>query len=157
MERGSLVIDNFGRLVSVKICPTGVKTSRLRDVLDAQMCKDRRKELVTEIAGRKMLLGLDDFDEFKGIDQKIAAFERMLDEHPEIAEQIVLYQVCNPPRGSGRDIDDLRATVDSMVARINDKYAKNGVNVVKFEVRPCLLYTSPSPRDGLLSRMPSSA
>ena len=25
------------------------------------------------------------------------------------------------------------------------------------QVRPCLLYTSPSPRDGLLSRMPSSA
>ena len=25
------------------------------------------------------------------------------------------------------------------------------------EPRPCLLYTSPSPRDGLLSRMPSSA
>ena len=25
------------------------------------------------------------------------------------------------------------------------------------EVRDCLLYTSPSPRDGLLSRMPSSA
>ena len=24
-------------------------------------------------------------------------------------------------------------------------------------IRPCLLYTSPSPRDGLLSRMPSSA
>ena len=24
-------------------------------------------------------------------------------------------------------------------------------------VKPCLLYTSPSPRDGLLSRMPSSA
>ena len=25
------------------------------------------------------------------------------------------------------------------------------------EIRNCLLYTSPSPRDGLLSRMPSSA
>ena len=25
------------------------------------------------------------------------------------------------------------------------------------EISPCLLYTSPSPRDGLLSRMPSSA
>ena len=25
------------------------------------------------------------------------------------------------------------------------------------EIFPCLLYTSPSPRDGLLSRMPSSA
>ena len=26
-----------------------------------------------------------------------------------------------------------------------------------FETKSCLLYTSPSPRDGLLSRMPSSA
>ena len=25
------------------------------------------------------------------------------------------------------------------------------------QMNPCLLYTSPSPRDGLLSRMPSSA
>ena len=28
---------------------------------------------------------------------------------------------------------------------------------IESEVRNCLLYTSPSPRDGLLSRMPSSA
>jgi len=28
---------------------------------------------------------------------------------------------------------------------------------VAAEAYPCLLYTSPSPRDGLLSRMPSSA
>ena len=28
---------------------------------------------------------------------------------------------------------------------------------LKNQVRACLLYTSPSPRDGLLSRMPSSA
>ena len=28
---------------------------------------------------------------------------------------------------------------------------------VRISVSPCLLYTSPSPRDGLLSRMPSSA
>src|SRR5680860_1324093 len=28
---------------------------------------------------------------------------------------------------------------------------------VKMLIEPCLLYTSPSPRDGLLSRMPSSA
>ena len=27
----------------------------------------------------------------------------------------------------------------------------------RIEIKPCLLYTSPSPRDGLLSRMPSSA
>ena len=29
--------------------------------------------------------------------------------------------------------------------------------IIGTDLRPCLLYTSPSPRDGLLSRMPSSA
>ena len=31
------------------------------------------------------------------------------------------------------------------------------IHAVKYLMDPCLLYTSPSPRDGLLSRMPSSA
>ena len=33
----------------------------------------------------------------------------------------------------------------------------SGKNFNYLEGKPCLLYTSPSPRDGLLSRMPSSA
>ena len=32
-----------------------------------------------------------------------------------------------------------------------------GITTSEIRVIPCLLYTSPSPRDGLLSRMPSSA
>ena len=33
----------------------------------------------------------------------------------------------------------------------------NGMNMREISRWTCLLYTSPSPRDGLLSRMPSSA
>ena len=36
---------------------------------------------------------------------------------------------------------------------LQDKFENMGAQMVK----DCLLYTSPSPRDGLLSRMPSSA
>ena len=42
----------------------------------------------------------------------------------------------------------------------SDKTATNGTFTIQFPTAPlqtCLLYTSPSPRDGLLSRMPSSA
>jgi len=43
-----------------------------------------------------------------------------------------------------------------------DALAARGVRfdrhyIASFPTMPCLLYTSPSPRDGLLSRMPSSA
>ena len=45
---------------------------------------------------------------------------------------------------SEKAIDDLRQLEPSIEARVVD-------------CTDCLLYTSPSPRDGLLSRMPSSA
>ena len=43
---------------------------------------------------------------------------------------------------------------------LKKKAAKSGISygtLKKVYNRGCLLYTSPSPRDGLLSRMPSSA
>ena len=36
-------------------------------------------------------------------------------------------------------------------------WSRKNVNYLDVQVINCLLYTSPSPRDGLLSRMPSSA
>ena len=48
---------------------------------------------------------------------------------------------------------NLKKRFEKRIAKIgNKKTAKPKSNFT-----PCLLYTSPSPRDGLLSRMPSSA
>ena len=46
---------------------------------------------------------------------------------------------------------DIKGTIAQVQAA-----AEAGADIVRISV-PCLLYTSPSPRDGLLSRMPSSA
>ena len=42
----------------------------------------------------------------------------------------------------------------SLYIKMRDKKAQMKA---EFDASVCLLYTSPSPRDGLLSRMPSSA
>ena len=41
--------------------------------------------------------------------------------------------------------------------KIDNSFNKAVVEIAKCKSKVCLLYTSPSPRDGLLSRMPSSA
>jgi trehalose-6-phosphate synthase len=52
-----------------------------------------------------------------GIELKLQAYELLLSQHPEMAEQMVLVQVCNPARSAGRDIQELQAEVGSIVVR----------------------------------------
>ena len=74
-------------------------------------------------------------------------------------------------QADGHWIDDHIATPMSKYPEYRQSRRTFGINVlgtlvveieasdgtVGFAVTTCLLYTSPSPRDGLLSRMPSSA
>ena len=55
---------------------------------------------------------------------------------------------------SGSGLQAQRVRMDAISANLANR------NTPGFEIKQvefCLLYTSPSPRDGLLSRMPSSA
>ena len=52
---------------------------------------------------------------------------------------------------------DPKLTFGKDMARMLEKYEVPSDCVKKEKSNGCLLYTSPSPRDGLLSRMPSSA
>ena len=52
----------------------------------------------------------------------------------------------------GSDVFTPLAWIGSHTSKI-----KLGTGIAQISARTCLLYTSPSPRDGLLSRMPSSA
>ena len=52
----------------------------------------------------------------------------------------------------------IRATVNRISARLGHGLADAAAEIaVLAQDAPCLLYTSPSPRDGTKSRMPSSA
>ena len=58
--------------------------------------------------------------------------------------------------------EGVRKSIEASVRAAFTKLLKEGYNVASGSAPParptgCLLYTSPSPRDGLLSRMPSSA
>ena len=54
-----------------------------------------------------------------------------------------------------KNIDDTEICYEIIKEFIGDEIPKN--KLIEVINNTCLLYTSPSPRDGLLSRMPSSA
>ena len=45
-----------------------------------------------------MMLGVDRLDMIKGIPQKLLAFEKFLEEHPEWRDKVLLVQIAVPSR-----------------------------------------------------------
>lgn len=89
-----------------------LSASQLRSVLTKPETATKAKEISMEFAGRKLLLGVDDMDLFKGIGIKLLA--------------MVLVQVNNPPRTHELDIDTVRAEVEAMRDRINRRFSMPG-------------------------------
>ena len=58
-------------------------------------------------------------------------------------------------------LDSLIKSTKKNISFLDEEKIKESINtLIKYQlidINNCLLYTSPSPRDGLLSRMPSSA
>ncbi|KAK8970554.1 Alpha,alpha-trehalose-phosphate synthase [UDP-forming] 5 [Platanthera guangdongensis] len=67
------------------------------------------------------LLGVDDMNIFMGISLKLLAFKLLL-QHPEFRGMVVLVQIANPARGSGKDVEDVRVERSAMVKGINDMF-----------------------------------
>ena len=101
-------------------------------------------------------------------DGSIANPDMAQQQNEQVAQQSVSHPALASKRGmqalsdSGRGIPLLYSEIAMKVNNAKDKPRKLKVlqdndSVALRQVLSCLLYTSPSPRDGLLSRMPSSA
>jgi trehalose-6-phosphate synthase len=106
----------------MQIMPTGVKPERLLSVWSEPDTAWRRGELAAQFRGKTVLIGVDDMDVFKGIELKLAAFEQVLEQHPEWRGKLVLVQVTSAPRAPGRDVEELHSFCQSIVERINARY-----------------------------------
>ena len=61
------------------------------------------------------------------------------------------------PSSENNSLSNLISRIQGLIGFVVDKVRSIITGSRKIIAKPCLLYTSPSPRDGLLSRMPSSA
>lgn len=107
-KRGHIGLDYFGRTVYIKILPVGIHVGRLNSVLNLPCTSDKVKEIQEQYKGRKVIVGIDDMDIFKGISLKLLAIEQLLLQNPEFQGNLVLIQIINPARSSGKDVQEAK-------------------------------------------------
>ncbi|XP_028754424.1 probable alpha,alpha-trehalose-phosphate synthase [UDP-forming] 9 [Neltuma alba] len=138
-KRGHIGLDYFGRTIFIKILPVGIHIGRLESVLDLSSTSAKIKEIQEEFKGRKVILGIDDMDIFKGISLKLLALEQLLHQHPDLLGKIVLVQIVNPARGSGKDVQEAKKETYLIAQRINGTYGSP-------HYQPVILIDRPVPR-----------
>lgn len=138
-KRGHIGLDYFGRTVFIKILPVGVHMGRLESVLNLSSTAASVKEIQKQFEGKKLILGIDDMDIFKGISLKLLAVEQLLQQHPDLQGKIVLVQIVNPARGFGKDVQEAKKETYMTAKKINEVYGSPNY-------QPVILIDRPVPR-----------
>jgi trehalose 6-phosphate synthase/phosphatase len=112
-ERGQ--VEHGERTVTAAAFPLGIDFERVE--------RRAREAPAPAAAGReRLVLGVDRLDYTKGIPERIHAFVRLLEEHPEHHGQVVLLQIAEPSRGEVPEYQRLKREVDELVGAANGRF-----------------------------------
>ncbi|EEF52030.1 probable alpha,alpha-trehalose-phosphate synthase [UDP-forming] 9 [Ricinus communis] len=139
-KRGHIGLEYFGRTVYIKILPVGVHMGRLEYALNHPSSSIKVKEIQKQFAGKKLIVGVDDMDIFKGISLKLLAMEQLLHHNPELRGKVVMVQIVNPARSAGKDVQEAERETHSTTKRINSIFGFPGYEPVVLIDRPVPFY-----------------
>jgi trehalose 6-phosphate synthase/phosphatase len=88
-----------------------------------------------ETQRERVVLGADRLDYTKGIPERIRAFERLLELHPEHREKVVLLQLAVPSRSQVAEYRELKREIDELVGRVNGKFATADWSPIRYLYR----------------------
>ncbi|KAJ8772947.1 hypothetical protein K2173_028124 [Erythroxylum novogranatense] len=139
-KRGHIGLEYFGRTIYVKILPVGIHLGRLESALNHPSSSIKVKEIQEQFRDKLLIVGVDDMDIFKGISLKLLAMEQLLQQNPELTGKLVMVQIINPARSSGKDILEANRETYLITQRINDTFGFPGYEPVVLIDQPISVY-----------------
>src|SRR5690606_26450106 len=135
LERMTTALDTGTRQVKLGAHPVGLDIDRVRNALEAPKIQELMANLREEMKGVKLILSVERLDYTKGILEKLNAYERLLDDNPELLGKVTLVTVCVPAAREMRVYDELQTQIEQAVGRINGRFARIGWTPLQFFFR----------------------
>ena len=67
-----------------------------------------------------------------GLTNRLLAFERLLEDHPEYIECVLFIQVAVPSRSDVREYQELKERIDKLVGMINGKFSTSQWSPIRY-------------------------
>lgn len=126
-------VEAYGTKVTVGVFPIGIDAARIQRLAFGKPQVDKTYASLKKLyEGKKIIVGRDRLDSVRGVAQKLMAFERFLEDHPQWREKVVLIQVTSPTSVDDDEADTKIATkVSELVTKINGLYGSLGFSPVQ--------------------------
>lgn len=123
-QRHDDVFHAFGRSVRARAFPIGIDVDEFEALLQGSDAQDTLATMRELYAKRRLLVGVDRLDYSKGLPQRVRAFRRLLERHPEHRLSATLIQVASPSREDVHAYADLRRELEGLTGAINGEYGE---------------------------------
>jgi len=112
-----------GRKVCLSVFPINIDVKAFEKMAADPEIIAEVEAIKSEGCGDNILLGIDRLDYSKGIPQRLTAYERFLELHPEWHGKVRFVQVAVPSRDNVPSYIDFTSQVDELVGRINGRFS----------------------------------
>src|SRR5690606_7300102 len=76
-----------------------------------------------KVLGRRQIIGVDRLDYSKGLPERMKAFRRLLEHHPQLEKSVSFLQIAQPTREEVDAYADIRTELETLAGSINGRFA----------------------------------
>lgn len=128
-EAGGSVHGNrvraFGRTILADVFPIGIDAAAYADIAaNSEEACHQYQNMVEMLGGRVQIIGVDRLDYTKGLPERFASYERLLEDYPDLRGRVSYLQIAPPSRGQVKAYQEIRHELEALTGNINGHYSE---------------------------------
>jgi len=128
-------IEAGGRRVGLGAHPVGTDVALIEKLVSNEAVQVQAADLRAYLGEATGIVSIERLDYVKGTLEKLQAFERLLESHPEHIGKVTLLNIVTPAAPGMEIYESLRVEVDRAVGRINGRFSTLGWVPVRYFYR----------------------
>ncbi|MCO4294411.1 bifunctional alpha,alpha-trehalose-phosphate synthase (UDP-forming)/trehalose-phosphatase [Solitalea sp. MAHUQ-68] len=109
--------------IIVDAFPISIDFEKFNTLANDVLQKPHEENIIKRKGKAKLMLSVDRLDYSKGLINRLKAFEKLLEQHPQYIKKVVFVQLVVPSRDTVKQYSELKEQVDKLVSNINSKYS----------------------------------
>ncbi|MGB4759429.1 MAG: bifunctional alpha,alpha-trehalose-phosphate synthase (UDP-forming)/trehalose-phosphatase [Candidatus Saccharimonadales bacterium] len=119
-------------VVQVTEFPIGIDYERFASGIQQRGIRSEYRKLQWKYRGKKVILTVDRLDPTKGLAERLLAYEKLLEQNPNLHNKVVLVMIASPSRTEIDVYKALKVRVEKIVKRINTKFGSSRWEPVEY-------------------------